>query len=61
MKFELVISMDNAAFDDGSGGRCELHQILLEVAGRVQQCRSLDEISIKDTQGNTVGFCHESD
>ena len=58
MQFKLTIDMENAAFDDGYGGREELGKILLALAKKVDEV-SAEPMIVKDTNGNTVGTCVE--
>ena len=51
MKFKLEIAMDNAAFDDPG----ELPRILHELADRIRKNPEVDDYSVRDVNGNTVG------
>ena len=59
--FYLKFKTDNAAFDDGHGGRAEIARILRELARRVEGGESMDKHSnILDNNGNIVGtFVHK--
>ena len=53
MKFKLEINrMDNAAFNDGMGGREEVARILDKAASRIADT---DEGVLLDGNGNVVG------
>lgn len=63
MRFEIQIAMDNQAFEAGVG--LELARILDELAGKVEQVGSVDElmtpIRLRDYNGNRVGFAVAQD
>lgn len=56
MKFSLSvdIEMDNAAFEDGNGGRAELVSCLERVIARLKNGGATSG-PVKDLNGNTVG------
>jgi hypothetical protein len=56
MKFKLEIEMDNAAFDGGANW--EVGAILHELARNIEDSGDLrvgERISVRDSNGNTVG------
>jgi hypothetical protein len=57
LKCEIVVDMDNAAFDDGQGGCIELSRILDEVADKLKcdGSATTEYLSLRDARGNTVG------
>lgn len=59
LKFNVEIDTDNAAFDD-AGIASEIARILRELATRLEQGH-LDEILLRDFNGNTVGKAHFSE
>lgn len=56
MKIEIIIRMDNAAFDEGNAGQ-EAARILRELAGDLADGRlaAEDDQSLRDFNGNNVG------
>ena len=56
--FELKFKTDNAAFDDGNG-HIEIARILHQLANRIEDGDRDDmQISIFDSNGNSVGHCY---
>jgi hypothetical protein len=53
MKAVIVINMENAAFDDAPAS--ELARILRDTAKRIQE-NGDGEITLRDINGNTVGY-----
>lgn len=51
MRFELKISMDNAAFDDAQ----ELPRILVDLSNEISQYPEEGAWTVRDVNGNTVG------
>ena len=54
MTAKITIKMDNAAFDDGQGGRGELARILRNVALHIEGTGAT-EGAVMDGNGNRVG------
>lgn len=54
MKFSCEITCDNAAFDDGEGGRAELSRLLANLAAKVATVYGKGA-QIYDITGNRVG------
>lgn len=52
MKLTITITCDNAAFEDNP---TELADILRSIAASVKYDGSIGAVSIKDSNGNTVG------
>jgi hypothetical protein len=66
-QFTLRIEMNNAAFDDGEGGMCELYNILRSIAKGIGSHNMGGNIIsgdpgqwgvVKDSNGNPVGQWH---
>lgn len=59
MRLEIVIRMDNAAFDDGEGGKLELADILEELVRELKRGGDWDDFTgenaFHDSNGNAVG------
>ena len=53
-RVEIKINMDNAAFDENEG--VELARILRKLANCVDNDLHVDEVHLRDVNGNTVGI-----
>lgn len=53
--FKLEIKTDNAAFE-GNGERFETGRILIELGRKMQRGEFDEECSLRDDNGNKVGF-----
>lgn len=53
MIFKLELACNNAAFDDGEGGKQEVIRILRDAIEKLDQGH--DSAGLRDTNGNKVG------
>lgn len=57
-RFQLYIDTGNAAFEDNPGD--ELARILEELARDLRENGLLEVENLRDVNGNTVGWAHQS-
>lgn len=55
MKLTITIESNNAAFDDGAGGRLEAGSILADIADRLRLMPLDSVFPLRDSNGNKVG------